>query len=431
MGQAPRGEGGVAIILILGLVTLMSQFFRSSLGVIAPELRVELALDAQTLGFAVAAFFFALAAGQLPLGIAIDRFGSRVSMTVLTGVTVAGSALTAFAWDGPSLIAGRAITGIGCAGYFMGAAVIASAWFGQARYATVLSWITAMAGAGNLVATMPLAWVAEAHGWRTGFVGAAVIAVVLGAVFFVRVRDAPPGTPPPQAGDSWADVVDGLVQVVKTPGIFNIMALQGLAYASFFTVLGLWAGPYFNDIHGLDEVTRGWVLAAMATGQMLGLLLYGPLDRVFNSRRGVISTGAVGTIAILAALAVLEAPSLVVVVPLMVALCIVTSYNIVLFAHGRSLFPDRLAGRGMTTLNLGLVGGTAGMPALTGIIIESFPARADGAVEEVAYRAAFATMAGLLAVGLLIYRRLPDSKPLPVPKPLPDAGPPAVDQALP
>ena len=42
--------------------------------------------------------------------------------------------------------------------------------------------------------------------------------------------------------------------------------------------------------------------------------------------------------------------------------------RIVIVAHGRSLFPDRLLGRGMTTLNLAQVVGASVMPVLTGAV---------------------------------------------------------------
>jgi MFS family permease len=186
--------------------------------------------------------------------------------------------------------------------------------------------------------------------------------------------------------------------------------VHAFIYASMVTVLGLWAGPYLADIHGLGAVERGNVLLAMAVAQLVGILCYGPLDRVFDTRKWVVVAGGVGTLAILAGLAVVPGLSLAGAVTLLVALCGVTSYSIVVVAHGRSLFPDHLAGRGVTTVNIAQVAGSALLPMLTGLIVGAVPAE-DGVRPEAAYRLAFAAIAVCFAAGLAVYLGAEDSKP--------------------
>ncbi|MEN9315913.1 MAG: hypothetical protein RIS35_2306, partial [Pseudomonadota bacterium] len=56
-----------ALLVGLALITIVSQFFRSSLGVIAPDLIRDLSLSPQTLGLAGGIFFFALGCSQIPV----------------------------------------------------------------------------------------------------------------------------------------------------------------------------------------------------------------------------------------------------------------------------------------------------------------------------------------------------------------------------
>ena len=79
-------------------------------------------------------------------------------------------------------------------------------------------------------------------------------------------------------------------------------------------------------------------------------------------------------------------------------------------AHGRSLFPAHLAGRGVTTVNIAQVAGSAGLPWLTGIVIGLFPA-AGGAYAEIAYRAAFGVIGVAVVAGLAVYLTARDAKP--------------------
>ena len=58
-----------------------------------------------------------------------------------------------------------------------------------------------------------------------------------------------------------------------------------------------------------------------------------------------------------------------------VAFGISTAYTPVLTAHGRSLFPPELVGRGLTLLNLGTMSGVFVLQFVTGLVIDLFPAR--------------------------------------------------------
>jgi ABC-type antimicrobial peptide transport system permease subunit len=79
--------------------------------------------------------------------------------------------------------------------------------------------------------------------------------------------------------------------------------------------------------------------------------------------------------------------------------------------HGRGIFPDRLIGRGMATVNSTVMLGVACMQTLSGIIIGAFEPLADGARSETAYRALFAVLAVVLSVAVAIYSRSQDVKP--------------------
>ena len=79
----------VALVATLAASYVVSQLLRNSIGVIAPDLAAEMAISASELGVLSSAFFFAFAAAQLPLGVAIDRYGPKACMIVCAGVVVA------------------------------------------------------------------------------------------------------------------------------------------------------------------------------------------------------------------------------------------------------------------------------------------------------------------------------------------------------
>ena len=109
---------GAAITLVATLISvyIVSQFLRNSIGVIAPNLAQELALSPGEIGLLSSVFFLVFAAVQIPVGVALDRFGPRLCLIVGTAVTVVGAVVFAAAASPPVLILGRALLGLGTAG---------------------------------------------------------------------------------------------------------------------------------------------------------------------------------------------------------------------------------------------------------------------------------------------------------------------------
>jgi predicted MFS family arabinose efflux permease len=395
---------------MLAGMTILSQFYRVSNGVIAPELIRDLGLTPAVLGFANGVFFLPLGALQIPCGILFDRYGPRRTVAALTVIAVAGAGLHAVVESGTGLAVARFLLGVGCGGSFMSAVVLSSRWFPGERLTTVLSWVFALSNLGTLLGATPLAWAAATIGWRGAFVVMAVVTALVGLLFFIFVRDAPDGAGQDARAESLPQVVRGLGDVFRMPGLPRILAIHLFAYASMLTVLGLWAGPYLHDVYGLDAIGRGNVLLAMGAGQVLGILCYGPLDRLVNSRKKVVIGGALLTILVLGALAIPERLPVSLAVTLLVLHSFVTAYGIVIVAHGRSLFPAHLAGRGVTVVNMAQVIGCAGLPIGTGFIVDAFTLPGGGA-PLIAYRMTFAVIAILLALGLWAYTGVRDSHP--------------------
>ncbi len=392
------------LLLVLVAVTCLSQFYRVSNGVIAPELTRDLDLSPRELGWAGSAFFFALFAAQIPVGLWFDRYGARRTVAALSLLAVAGALVIAVAQSATGLIVGRTVVGIGCAASFMSVVFLCSRWFASRELATALSWVFAASNIGTLAAATPLAWVAATVGWRSGFVGLAALTVVVAAAFWLIARDRPPGVPAPAAPtESLSQIGRGLLEVWRTPGLVPVLCMHFFAYATMLTVLGVWGGPYLFDVHGLDAVQRGNILLAMGIAQILGILAYGPMDRLLGSRKKVVLLGAAISTVLLVLLAALPRPPLGLAVVLLTAFCFFCAFGTVIVAQGRTLFPDRLAGRGVTAVNMAQCLGLTVLPAMVGYIVEAV---GDA---DLAYRLSFAALALGLVLGGLVYVRSRDS----------------------
>lgn len=396
---------------MLAATTILSQFFRASISVIAPELIRDLSLSPEALGFASSSFFLALLLPQIFVGVLFDRIGPRITVSALSVLMVAGALLHSIAQSGTSLAVARFVVGLGCAGSFMSAVVLISRWYPRQSWSTALSWIFALSQIGFLLAGLPLAAVTEWTGWRSAFVGMALVAAIVGVMFFYLVRDHPPGAQVETQEEELGPIA-GLRRVLSTPGLLRVLALFLVAYASFACVMLVWAGPYLHDMHGLDAIERGRVLLGMAVVQTIAGLVIGPLDRVFNTRKWVAVANATVALGVLLTFAFVPGLSLAATVGLLLLLSSVSAYASVLLTHIRSHFPDHLAGRGATTGNMAQLIGAAMLPIITGFIPPLFPHAGPG-YSLLAYQWIFATLAIALGMGLAIYLTSKDSKPYP------------------
>ena len=90
------------------------------------------------------------------------------------------------------------------------------------------------------------------------------------------------------------------------------------------------------------------------------------------------------------------------VLPWFFAIGAVTAYTPVMIAHGKSLFPPHLVGRGMTILNMATMGGAFLSQTVTGFVINQFPIE-NGAYALDAYRAVFGLQAAFVLAACIPY----------------------------
>jgi MFS family permease len=160
-------------------------------------------------------------------------------------------------------------------------------------------------------------------------------------------------------------------------------------------------------VHGLDTLDRGKALFWIALGVILGGLAFTYVDRHTGHTKWLIVAGAATNAAIFAVLALLPGAGLGVVTALLALMGFVSGYSVLVATHGRSFYPDRLIGRGMTTVNCAVLFGAASIQIATGLLVQTVAGTAER-IPEGAYRLMFGTLAAALLLALACYRRCPE-----------------------
>jgi predicted MFS family arabinose efflux permease len=244
-----------------------SYFLRNVNAVIAPELTRELGVSAADLGLLTSAYLLAFGAVQLPLGLALDRYGARRVEAFLLLIAAAGCALFAVGNSLTQLAVARALIGLGVSACLMASFKSFSQWFGIERQASLNAAIMAAGGLGALTASTPLSWAIPQFGWRAVFVALAVSGLVVAAGII--------STPDKQAGarpEPFASQIAGLMEVLTSRAFWRYAPQSTLIIGGFLALQGLWAVPWLMNFSGLERSAAAHHLLLMGGGMLAGFL---------------------------------------------------------------------------------------------------------------------------------------------------------------
>lgn len=381
------------------ICVILSVFFRSTIAVLAPELAADLRATASDLGVMSGVWLFFFAIAQVPVGIALDRWGPR--RTCLVGLTfgIVGGCLFAAAPTVPVIIAAQALLGLACAPLFMATVVYVARNWGRDRFPWIIGNVLAISNLGALLAATPLAAMSEWLGWRGAMWGMAGATILLTAHLALFVGRDPKAT----AEESMRQAVRGIFVVARVRELWPLIPYVLVCSGVVMSTRALWGGPYLADVFGMKPIDRGNVIAGMVIAASAVNYAVGWLQRHVGSPKPLVMVVAGITCAALAGLALWpSADSALSVVLLLVTGIFGAGYGLAI-AHGRIFFPPGKEGRGASLLNFFNFIGAAAIQVATGAMIEF--ALGTGASSAQAYGWMYGMIAVLLALTLIPYLR--------------------------
>lgn len=384
-------------------------FYRVSTAIISPALTNDLGFTNAQLSDLAAVFFYAFALSQLPIGVALDRVGARITMSFLALAAVGGAVLFATGSTPGHLVVARVFLGIGMSGNLMVVLALLAAWFPVNRFAFLSGLVVSIGVFGDLMAATPLALLSLSIGWRTSFlVFAALNAAVVGALLLV-MRDHPPGQVPiPSTGQS---LIGGLAELAKMYSYWAISLGSFVRYGYSAALRGLWAGPFLMYGLGLGEVAASKALLAMGIGYMVGLPLSGSIsDTVLQSRKQVVLGSLVASCFVtISFLWLVPSTPLWYVLLVFFVFGVTSSPGQIMYAHIKELLPPSMIARAITAVNLFTVLGAGVMTQLLGLVIEAEPSRLSGPD---GFRSLWYVGTAALVTVSILYSLVPDSEVL-------------------
>jgi predicted MFS family arabinose efflux permease len=363
----------------------LSYFYRYVNAVIAKDLIADFGLAPGDLGLLTSAYFLSFAAAQLPLGVALDRFGPRRCTAALFCIAGVGALVFGLARDLTMLSLARALIGLGVSAGLMGSIKAFTLWFPRERLTALSGWMIGIGSLGTLSATVPVEALLGPFGWRALFFGLAVLSVLAAAlIFFVVPERALPGQ-----GEPMREQVRMVGRIFRRLDFWRLAVPLVICQATFQALQGLWFAPWLADVHGLERATAANYLFWSAAAYMAASFALGPVAD-FSGKHGVAPLRfyqagmLVCTAAFLPiALGVNRGALLFLVLFAATSIAAIIAYTLL-----TQLVPAAQTGRVTTASNLLLFGTSFGIQWGVGAILGYWPS-AQGRYDPEAYRVAF------------------------------------------
>ncbi|WEK59801.1 MAG: MFS transporter [Candidatus Microbacterium colombiense] len=258
---------------------------RTSLGAVGVEAADRFQADASTLALFAVVQLAVYGGMQIPIGILLDRFGSRPIMTIGMFLMAAGQLTMALSPSIGIAIVARVLLGAGDAAIFPAVLRLVATWFPAQRGPLMVQFTGILGQTGQLIALVPVAALLHATRWDITFGSIAGLGVLFTILVALVIRNHPPE----RGADVSVNTDTGMIRVVTSAidtgvGIRAAWAHPGtrLAFWSHFTTpfagtafVLLWGMPFLTAAQGLDTahaagIISVYVIAGMAFGPVIG-----------------------------------------------------------------------------------------------------------------------------------------------------------------
>ena len=399
------------IVWATGLLAyIVAVLDRTTLGVSGLEAGDRFSASPALLSSFVVLQIVVYAGAQVPAGLLLDRFGSK--LLILSGATLMaiGQLTLAFTESLPAAIAARAVVGLGDAATFISVLRLVPHWF-TPKQVPLVTQLTGICGQlGQVLSAVPFLALLAGEGWTTAYVSVVALGVVAIVLTLAFVENSPNGkaADPPSSSvhEIWASVKTVWLRPGTRLGFFTHMGTQFSVTA--FALM--WGVPYLTVGQGLSVHVAGTLLslsvaAAIVSGIVIGIVTG---RRPHRRSRLVLAIIASNATVWTAVLALPSAAPLWLLSLLVVVISVGGPGSMVGFDFARTFNPSSTLGTAQGMVNMGgflaslLVMQTMGLVigAAGGYSFESF---------RLAWTVQYAIWA-LATVGILITRRKARSK---------------------
>lgn len=256
-------------VLIL-LATIISYLDRGAFGIAAPLISKDLHLSPAELGIVFSGFFIGYALFNFVGGWYSDKFGPKAVLLTSMGIWSLFCGLTSITTGVFSLVAVRAVFGMGEGPLNSASNRYVNHWFPRREQASAAAFSSSGSSIGGAIAGPVVGFLAVTFGWRLAFVAIGLIGVAWLVAWAVVSKDHPADDPRVSA-EELQEIISDRENLAKETGLplrsylvhpavlADAFVFFGYSYILFF--FSSWFPSYLVNVHHLNLESMGFVSA--------------------------------------------------------------------------------------------------------------------------------------------------------------------------
>lgn len=392
--MSPGAVPWARLVLPFAAGYYLSYLLRTVNAVISPDLTRELGLSAADLGLLTGAYFASFAVAQIPLGVALDRYGPRRVEATLLALAAAGTLLFGLGDTLVQLALARALIGLGVSACLMAGLKAFAQWYPAHYQAAMTGQIMAAGALGAISASLPLELALPLVGWRGVFIAVTIACVAVSLLIGFLVPDHP------AQADRARDAAGGLKQIFASPIFWRFAPQAALFGGGLMAMQSLWSIPFLMEAAERSRTVAAEHLMATNIGMLAGQLAIAAvatrLVRIGVTPLAMMQIGLGLCIGIEVTIVLLSGGHL----ALWFAWGLAGATAAQVYGVVASYFPNAVSGRASTAINLMAFIGAFAVQWGYGGLIDLL--REAGVKPAGAHQASLATLAGLQALSLAL-----------------------------
>jgi MFS family permease len=265
---------GYLAVGLAGLAYLIAVTQRTTMGSVALDASTRFHTNAQQLSSLAVMQLVFYAAMQVPVGILLDRFGSRKLLASGAVLMAIGQVVVGLSDALPTAIVGRILVGVGDACTFISMMRMSNSWFSGQIASHLQQWLATIGQTGQILSAIPFAMLLHMTSWESAFVSASALSLLISVVVWVFANENP--AKEIHHSVKLTDVFAKLRSNTRRPVTWLAFFTHFTTQSTGTTFALLWGVPFMVSALALPRATAGgfltlFVITNASMGPLIGL----------------------------------------------------------------------------------------------------------------------------------------------------------------
>jgi MFS family permease len=250
---------------LLAEVFFAYQFIlRVSPGVIMHDIMEKFNINATSFGVLASFYYLGYAGMQIPVGIALDKYGPKKIVSLCAFICVIGNLMFIYSNYWLVALCGRFLIGFGSVAGFLGATKAVSLWFKPQHFAFMMSITFTLGYLGAIVGAKPVALMVERFGPDNVLLIFSGVGLIIGLLILSLKNLKVPVT------YNNSNILQQILAIIKNRNIILVCICGALQVGPLEAFADIWGINYFNVVFGINRPDAALLTSAIYGGLCIG-----------------------------------------------------------------------------------------------------------------------------------------------------------------